>query len=601
MSSYNENLQKTISSTLNSLYADQQKMQSEQRSAQYNLYYAQGAQINTGDSLANTNQQLEDAQNINTQAVLCDNAVINLLATSTTLQANTTTAVSNVAAMAANIKVASNSISKVAANIGSALNIALASSYDTDIYKRTQQANYFISQTANDAEYTSQLAMEASSQCSELMSTDALNSVTASKTQLEALLSVTNADVSTLSEQSVVDQQALNNDKKAERKAEGVLQDANCELKGVDESVDNANSQLNLDVTVDLEPSSNTLIVSSQIYDKPFQDNTQLNITVPSASATPPEQYVFIAKASNQSSVTLEQVETLFGEYKSNDASINRFYQMTTKSSASQLEASLLYGGAEAVLDIDGDKIVAGGEYVAFVYVELSLDYQRYIGVYDNMVSSASASFTPVYLMPAIKDISVSGETITIDAGVDGQSELRAEFRVMLLPKNKPSESGLMTSPEFGKIPFYFNVPISQQVSSANYISHKVQYKGATEQQFTIDIGSIADVTDNFGSPLVMNDEYVVAVLSLPESAADLPKYLPELSLSENSFTYINPIKPVSLGPICSSVPAQRAVKENSASTAVPDKKAKAKEADATSEPEEKKATNKKAADKDKE
>ncbi|NOU50283.1 hypothetical protein HG263_06975 [Pseudoalteromonas sp. JBTF-M23] len=546
MNSYSENLQKTVSTTLNSLYADQQKIASEQRSAEYNLYFAQGAQISSGDNLANTNIQLAAAQGLNDQGVTCDNTAINLLGTATTLQSNTTTAISNVAAAAANIKAASNSISKVAANIGSALNIALASCYDTDIYKKTQQANDFISVTANEAEYASQLAMEASSQCSELMSADVLSNVTASKTALEQLLTELSTDVTNLSSQSTKDFQTFNSDKKAERKAEGVLKDADSQLLGVNESVFAANSQLNLNVNWLLDPVKAKIQVFSSVYESPFVvnakgSNAEMQVVE--------NQYVFFAKASNQSSITLEQVETLFSEYytSANSNHTNRFYLMASEVApiiihgaelGNSAQCSYLPTDADAVRDSDGDLVVAGQDYVAFIYVELTLAYQRFIGVYDNIISSASASFTPTLALPVINSSSVSGKDIQVTleaASSEVETNVDTELHVMLLPKDKPDERGLMTSSPSSVLPFYFNVSVAQQVSSANYLPAEADFKNAN---LNVSVSITDDTTDNFGSPLIKDIEYYIGVLCLPHSAQNLTQYLPTLYITNSPVTF---------------------------------------------------------------
>ncbi|CAM4139403.1 hypothetical protein [Pseudoalteromonas byunsanensis] len=540
MNSYSENLQQTVSKTLSSLYADQQKIESGQRSAEYNLYYAQGAQISSGDHLAQTDLELAEAQSLNDKGVLCDNAAVNLLDTATVLQSNTTTAISNVAAAAANIKTASNSISTVAANIGSALNIALASCYDTDIYKKTLQANNYISVTANEAEYASQLAMEASSQCSELMSADVLSNVTASKAALEQLLTELSTDVTNLSTQSATDFQTFNADKKAERKAEGVLKDADSQLLGVNESVLAANSQLNLNINWVLSSANASVVVSSDKYEAPF--------ALTSGAGNQPvqtveNQYVFFAKASSQSSVTLEQIETLFGEYytSANTGNLNRFYVMS-EGATPELEVSsaCLYtpNDTSATKDIDGDYLSPGQEYVAFVYVELTLAYQRYIGVYDNIISSASASFTPTLPLPVVSSTSIQGSTITVDLEPGSQAiatNLSVDLHVMLLPKNKPDEAHLMTSSDSSVLPFYFNVSIAQQVSSANYIKGTVDFQNQDTTE-TVDI--IADTTDNFGCPLIDDIDYYIGVLCQPTEAQYLSQYLPTLYISTSPFTF---------------------------------------------------------------
>jgi hypothetical protein len=539
MNTYSENLQKTVSSTLDGLYAEEQKIQSDQRSAEYNLYYAQGALISSGDHKAHTHEQLIGARMVNEQAVLCDNIVVNLAETASEQQSNTTTAISNVATAAANIKAASNSISKIAANVGSALNIALASCYNTDIYKKTQQANHFISETANEAEYTSQLAMEASSKSSELMSSDVVANVTTSKNALEALLTELTDAVGKLTTQYEGDQLTENNDKKAERKAEGVLKDAKSELLGVEGSITTANTKLNLELACTLTPEDGAIEVSSSEYLAPFNPTPANLPTIPLATS---QQFVFFAKASTQSSITLEQIETLFGEYYTAEGNshsttpANRFYLMATSNGQQHQSITKHYAGSNNsnLVDIDGHAIALGQQYIAYVYVVLNLDYQRYIGVYDNVISSPSASFTPTLNLPSVSQIHVDADSIEVtfnQPSCQGEGEVHLDCRVMLLPENKPDESGLLNCSDYDIVPFYFNTAIAQQVSSANYITGNLSGSSVT-------VNITSDTTDNFGDPLDDSGDttYYVAVLCLPADAADQTSYLPSLTL--NGTTY---------------------------------------------------------------
>ncbi|MCI4181489.1 hypothetical protein MRP14_08535, partial [Dickeya dianthicola] len=77
MNSYRENLQDTVGNALSALYTQQQQLQSQLYSAQYSLYYAQGAQLSAIENLTSTGAQLLASRIISDQGVKNDNLLTN--------------------------------------------------------------------------------------------------------------------------------------------------------------------------------------------------------------------------------------------------------------------------------------------------------------------------------------------------------------------------------------------------------------------------------------------------------------------------------------------------------------------------------------------
>ena len=161
MSAYNENLQQTVLAVLTDLQKQQQKLASDDQTALFNLYYAQGAEITARDKLNSVIKAYGKAVALDEQGVQNDNLATNLLASATEYEENVAATVTNSAMAASNVQIASKAIAQLAADIGSAFNIVSAADYESDIVTSTARANDFIVETAYSAEDASRMSMEA--------------------------------------------------------------------------------------------------------------------------------------------------------------------------------------------------------------------------------------------------------------------------------------------------------------------------------------------------------------------------------------------------------------------------------------------------------
>ena len=519
MNSYRENLQEAVGTSLDALYTEQTKLQSQQTSAEYSLYYAQGAQLTAEENLDSTCKLLEDARLINQQGVKNDNLAINLVASANLIQTNTATTITNSATAAANIQTATNAISKLAADVGSALNIAAAACYGTDIYKKTLAANGFIRETANKAEFASQQAMEASYKSSEVVAKQLATSGTKAKTNLETLLTAAKTQFEALSTEKVTEQQAVAAASKTEKAAEGTLEDAQKEASAIDSSVASSNNRLNFGLTATTAVASgvHSVDVIFHAFVSPFtalpEDcKVQLgdNAAIPNAVE---DYYVFIVKAEEKANVKLEQVDSIFGEYQA-----ERFVPATVDSTdADAYNATIIMGTTK---DLNGSDIKSGTEYVVYMYAVLTLDYQKYLNAFSNILSIPSASVTLTEQLPIAESVTVvtEGDKKQVQFTVS-DATAPAEYRVMLLLGDSPLTGGLMVDEQStnkqSHLHFYFNKEIAKLVSPANYL---VAELGAEDGEKVVEIPS--DMTDNFGSPLIAGMSYIPVVLAMPDPAS---------------------------------------------------------------------------------
>jgi hypothetical protein len=323
--------------------------------------------------------------------VECDNLATNLDASAKLVQQATATTVTNSAATAAGIQAAAKAISTLAAELGSALNIAAAACYGTDIYRKTLEANSFIRTTANHAEYITRLAMDAAAASSEVIATDLVNQSALARAALKTVQGAANAQFSALSQQVVAGQTTLATASNAEKLAEGALEDTGREMRAINSAVEDCNRALNFNLIVSVTGTFDGIAVSLDPYQQPFTTwpegagiHLASDITIPAAN---PEHYVFIAKAENAGSVKLEQIEALFNTEQT------KYFHPVTADDGWQVVLPVSASGS-AVADIDGDLLAAGVSYVAGVYVVLSLPYQKYINSFNNILSSVSLPVT---------------------------------------------------------------------------------------------------------------------------------------------------------------------------------------------------------------
>ncbi|WNJ96739.1 hypothetical protein RND59_06595 [Vibrio ruber] len=535
MNSYQENLQEVVGTSLDALYAQQQKLASKRRSAQYSLYYAQGAQLTALDNLEATSDQLEAVRLINQQGVKNDNLMNNLVASTHLIQTNATTTVGNSATAATNLQTAATAVAKLAADIGSALNIAAAACYGTDIYKKTLEANSFIRETANQAEYASQKAMNASSSSSEVIAKALESSATRAKAELEKLLTATQAQFKTLSSARVAEQEAFATSSQTEKKAEGALEDAQSAESAINGSVAVSNQTLNMNLTAVAQDDQQITVsfqsLATAFSQLPEQCAAQLGKADASLPAPVSDYFVFIVSADKKSSVKLEQVESIFAEYQQ-----QRFTEVKEGNKDSEGNYQVVIKYDNSCLDFAGNPLKLGSDYLVYVYAVLDLAYQKYIGSYSNLLSSASQPFTLLTPLPAAKKISFDEDTREISFSVTANLKHEPECRVMLLPAYQPLTGGLMidqnSTSSNSALNFYFNQSIAMQISSANYQLANIESTTLKNGKLTHRMSATLpdDMTDNFGNPLITGMFYIPVVLSTPTPGVEQGWYASSLS-----------------------------------------------------------------------
>ena len=395
MNTYNENLQSTISNTLNALAAQQAVLASAKTSAEYALYYAQSAEVTAVDKLADTTTNLDYSQNVNDQSIINKNQSLNLLASMKEANTDVVTSNANMATAAANLQIASNAITTLASDIGAALSVATASLYDTQTYKKIVEVNNFINEVANDSKAVSMHAMESSSKTSEITAAVALTQSTAADALISNVLAATQAELDKYMSLSISENAVVATSKQAERLAEGVRDDADTQVDAISYAYNKANQELNLALSVTVS-SLDTIEVSFNALPNPlptFYAVPASGIAIPDAQ---PQYFLALVDQSQSSGLSLDRAEQLFAQKNAIDGPY--FYPITPAGDGKPQEVLL-------EKDVYGTVIVGGNSYVAYIYIELSKEYKRYIGNFADQLSAASLPFIPVALLPAAQNL----------------------------------------------------------------------------------------------------------------------------------------------------------------------------------------------------
>ncbi len=579
MNTYNDNLQVTVEDILTDLQSKQTMLNSQYKNNEYVLYYAQGATIKAQERLDKVVDAYEFARKVDEEGVENNNQAVNLLATSTHAGESVASSVTNAATAASNVQIAANAISKLAADIGSAFNVSYAADYGTDIYELGHKTNEFIRHTAYRAERASQLAMEATTETSEVIASQLLADSTQAKSDIDNLLKATQAEFTKLTTTRAADNAALASAFTAERVAKGVYLDSLSNAKAINAAYDNISKKLNYNLQVATSSSSSINIKYSQ-YRQPFpatDGDGKKSYAIPSAS---PKYYAVIVPDDHKLMFNLDKAKLLFTNYKE-----SRFIELNKSGSKGVSDngksdhwlthEELIK--VKGVSDSEGKPVTAGAPYVVFLYIEVSLDYKKYIDSLSDFLSAFSTTFTLTTELPAAINIEVAlpdedknppANTAVSVNNVVGKIQFEVpfkpvngiEYRCMLLPEGTPGIDRLLTAVNNSEVDsrislntvqsrsdkplsslskkgeqglgFYFNLDIAQLVTPSNYTLAnmvKDQEIGKDSLQFYSDL--TVETTDNFGDDIQPGKKYIPVVLSIvPDNITDYKNYTSVIS-----------------------------------------------------------------------
>ncbi len=443
MSSYNENLNTNVVASLQAQELKQNTTQAQLNAAMFTLYYAEDAKITATEKLDKTEDVYQEQEAIKEEAVDDNNMAVNLLATANLEKLYTTQSITNTATAAANVQIATNAIVGLASDMGSIVSILNAADYGSQIYEQALAVNTLMNDTAYNAEVTSQLAMEASSQTAEITASTVADMAATTTASVTNLLTGLSAQLDATSTLQVADNNALVTASVAEKQAQGLLEDTKVDYQAAQEAYALSIAALNLDLTVTnttFDSETNAFTVEFLPYRNPFRNAEIDNPTMAILNSSPVENYyIMVVKETEKSIFSLATAEGII------DLEMRKAIQIPGNAQT-RISKSLQLTDLK---DSNGNELSLGVNYVVFVMAQFEIDYKKALNNFEDYLTAPSSPFmlTSKLNSPDYTDIkvdTVDSKNLTLKFNLSA-NDSKVEYRCMFLPDNSVSRKALTT------------------------------------------------------------------------------------------------------------------------------------------------------------
>jgi hypothetical protein len=407
MNSYNENLHSSVLSSLESQQMTKKQLSTQLNASMFTLYYAEGAEIVAQEKLDATTKMYKEKQHINDVVVKNKNMADNLLLSANQQKNYITQSVTNMAVCASNIQIASNSIVRLASDIGSIYSIINAADYGTQIYQQAFEAYNLINKTAYNAEETSQFAMEASASIAEVATSSVADEAKLTNTSINNLLQVTTADLTAITTALTADNDTKSKASIATRAAEGAIKCSEVEYDASKKAYAFNNEQFNQNLNVGIPKpfdasGTGTFTISFDSYKSPFTPEDRDTATQNTGLRKPVQSYnIILVKDSKKSVFNVSTAEDLL----SSPSQCKTIPGLQEPNSNGQYNTSIAY---KDFRDSDNEPLVLGQSYVAFLLIIFTENYKKEINTFDEYLSAPSETFTLTQTLNQATGINVS-------------------------------------------------------------------------------------------------------------------------------------------------------------------------------------------------
>lgn len=452
MSSYNENLRSNVIASLQSQELDLTKVNSQKNASMFTLYFNEGATLKAGEQLEYTKSVLVNKLGVKTQAVANCNISNNLAGSASQANLYVKQSITNSAVCAANVQLASNSIVKLASDLGSIYGIIHAIDAKSDIYILAEEARSLIITTAYDAELASQKAMEASILTSEVSASNVLDKSKTNSDLMNTVLKITADEVNTAGQQLLSEESNLAAASTIEKQSEGDYLDISIDYQSTKAAYQATNQGLNLNLLVTNQTALDFTVNFDRIK-MPFKHLETMSPAVKKANPYYPikNYYLIVVKDAKKSTFSISNAENLLIGDEKDPAQGSSFNSAGTSSVSPALNSKRLIipvpapddtsdatssaptsamgvktliscdinyqemvidgKGPFTIQDSDGDDIVLGTSYVVFILGLYTDDYKKKLNCFDDFLSAPSPSF-----ILTIKLVAIDGSTIKTSA-----------------------------------------------------------------------------------------------------------------------------------------------------------------------------------------
>lgn len=445
MNTYNENLHSSVLSSLESQEMTKKQLSTQLNASMFTLYYAEGAEIVAQEKLDATTKMYKEKQHINDVVVKNKNMADNLLLSANQQKTYTTQSVTNMAVCASNIQIASNSIVRLASDIGSIYSIINAADYGTQIYQQAYEAYNLINKTAYNAEETSQFAMEATASIAEVATATVADEAKLTNTSVNNLLQVATADLTAITSVLTVENDTKSKASIATRAAEGAIKCSEVEYDASKKAYAFNNKQFNQNLNVKVPKPfdashAGTFTVSFDSYKSPFTPEDRDISTQNIGLRKPVQSYnIILVKDSKKSFFSVSIAEDLL----SNPSQCKSIPVLQDTNGNGQNSVPIAVPiSYKDFMDSDNDPLVLGQNYVAFLLIIFTENYKKEINTFDEYLSAPSETFILTHTLNQATGITVSRESgsedlskITFNVAKEDVLKLKEiDYRCFFLP-----------------------------------------------------------------------------------------------------------------------------------------------------------------------
>lgn len=447
MNTYNENLHNAVVETLSKQEQELHQAQNRQKCATLRLFYAEEARMNQVNRLIYAETRQQSKQALKSKMVKDDDLAHNMTKSTTEENEKVALATTNSATSAANVQTASNASVKFASTVSSVYSILQSSDAGSDIHNLGTDANDLANLTAYYAEVASQVAMDASGKTALVPAAAVAEEGAATSAGVGTMLTTVKSEYDTAANNVMTISADLAAADNLEKAAEGDLTRANTNHKAMETSFDATRDRLNLGLkTSDLTEAG--FMVNFNGVRNPFpQKEDGASIGVESSQSGIPEYpitryFILVAKSRDRSVFSIELAQSIiargeFTEVSPEKTKGQRFLKVPETKAQSYSEKIVLHKKENAkpdilFLDINGDPLTPGQDYVVFLFLEYSNTYKAAINDFSNSMAAPSTVFRLHYKLPDFTGIEKVKDKNQILISVGYLQEI--EQRCFLLP-----------------------------------------------------------------------------------------------------------------------------------------------------------------------
>ncbi|PXY46816.1 hypothetical protein [Flavobacterium hydrophilum] len=485
MSSYNENLNASVVSSLQAQELKLSNTQAQLNAGMFTLYYAEDAKITAQEKLKRTEQKYSDQEIIKEEAVGDNNLINNVVATANQEKQFNLQSVSNTAVSAANVQIATNAIVNLASDMGSIVSILNAADYGSQIYEQALAVNKLMNDTAYNAEVTSQLAMEASSLTAEVTASTVSDMATSTAGSITNLLSILNSQLEATSALQTTENANYASAATAQKKAEGELIDAKVDFDATKSTYLSSINELNLNLQIKSK-SNIDFTVQFDAYLNPFYNDIEnlVNgiITYPYNVSPVENYYIFVVKESERTIFSMTIAEGLIN-------SPNIAIPVNNKKNQATIEKKISITG---IKDINNEAITLGENYVVFVLAQFTVDYKKSLNNFEDYLTASSSPFilttqlkSPnpeaikvVFLDEKENSNNITSQVLQFDLNEKNNT---VEYRCMFIPDNSAFVNGMFKTQDLQSIEEQFVKEVSEEIEKYKAVDDESEINNLLE------------------------------------------------------------------------------------------------------------------------